>query len=354
MNSLPHHIYFKDLDSRFIRINEAHAQSFRLDSPDDAIGKSDLDFFSEEHAKQAFEDEQIIIRTGKSLITEEKETWEDRPDSWASTIKLPLVNRHGETIGTFGISSDITQRKQAEKEIASKNRQLEQMNSDKDKLFSIIAHDLRSPFNALLGLTGLMSDESESLTAEEMVKMAAMVRKSAVQINEELGNLLEWSRIQMNAVPVAPVLQNLGKVIDSELLLLGQASQRKSLRMINSIPPAIQVTADEQMLHSILRNLLANAIKFTRKGGLITICAKVTDEHFAEISVADTGIGMNPETLGRLFFMNENGCRKGTDGEPGSGLGLIICKELVEKMGGQVRAESEEGMGSTFSFSIPS
>lgn len=352
MNNLPHHIYFKDKESRFIRINNAHAKSFGLKAPGEETGKSDFDFFSEEHARKTFEDEQSIIRTGEPLIIEERETWADRPDNWVNTIKLPLLDHEGNIIGTFGISKDITERKLAEKEIGLKNQELQQMNSEKDKLFSIIAHDLRSPFNALLGLTEIMNDKNEKLTLNEIRETAGIVSKSANSLNDQLGNLLEWSRIQMTAISIDLVPQNLRFAADTELELFKEAAQKKQIRLMNSITDSMTVSADKQMLHSILRNLIANAIKFTKPGGSITVAADFRLDDFIEISVKDTGIGMSREILNNLFKLNNQSYRRGTEGEPSSGLGLTICKQLVEKQGGEIWAVSEELAGSTFCFTL--
>ncbi|MCX6240092.1 MAG: PAS domain S-box protein [Bacteroidia bacterium] len=172
MDNLPDHIYFKDLTSRFIRINKAHSRLFGLIDPMEAAGKTDFDFFTNEHARQAYEDEQNIIRTGQMLNIEEKETHRDRPDTWVSTLKLPLCDKEGKIIGTFGISRDITGRKQAEEEVKLKNEELIKTNSEKDKFFSIIAHDLRSPFNGFLGLTQIMAEDLPNLTMDEIQKIS--------------------------------------------------------------------------------------------------------------------------------------------------------------------------------------
>lgn len=353
MISLPDHIYFKDKESRFIRINNSQAQLFGLSLPGEEVGKTDFDFFTEEHARQAYEDEQAIIQSGKPFVQEEKETWADRPDTWVSTIKLPLMNQEGNIVGTYGISRDITEHKQAEVEIELKNQQLEQINAEKDKLFSIIAHDLRSPFNALLGLTELMTDETEMLTLDEMRKSAGMVKRSALILFNQLENLLEWSRLQMNVFSINPVLLNLKTAVNSEFELFKEAAEKKKIRLSNLISETIQVFADKQMLYSILRNLLANGIKFTKPGGEVTLTAKWEPGDVIEISVSDTGIGMSQYILERLFKLNAQIFRKGTEGEPSSGLGLIICKELVEKQGGRIWVESEVGKGSKFAFTLP-
>src|ERR1035438_10826425 len=168
MNNIPIQIYFKDRESRFIRVDKGSAQSFGLSDPIKAIGKTDFDFFTYEHAQQAYEDEQEIIRTGQPISKEEKETWTDRPDTWVSTSKMPLYDKDKKIIGTFGISVNITERKRAEEEIKKTNKQLEKLNSEKDKLFSIIAHDLRSPFQGLLGLTEAIDRKSTRLNSSHL------------------------------------------------------------------------------------------------------------------------------------------------------------------------------------------
>ncbi len=352
MNNLPDHIYFKDIESRFIRINKAHAETFGLTSPGEETGKTDFDFFSKEHAHLAFEDEKDIIYSGKPLVKEEKETWTNRPDSWVSTIKVPLRDQEGDIVGTFGISRDITERKQAEKEIEMKNDQLQKMIAEKDKLFSIIAHDLRSPFNALLGLTDLLADETEMLRPDEIRNMAVMVKKSASSLNSQLENLLEWSRIQMNVITINPVVIPLKQLVDVEIDLLREAAGIKKVRLINLIHDTDEVTYDKQMLQSVVRNLLSNALKFTRSGGEITLTANSEAGKVKEIAICDNGIGMGADLLGRIFQLSGKSSRRGTNGEPSSGLGLIICHDLVAKHGGQILVWSEEGVGSTFTVAM--
>ncbi len=182
MDNLPDHIYFKDMESRFIRINKSHAQFFGLAYPDLAIGKTDADFFSGDHSKQAFEDEMEIIRTGQTLSIEEKETYNDRPDTWVSTIKMPLYDKEGKTIGTFGISRDITKQQLQQTEIKLKNEELQKLNIEKDKFFSIIAHDLRNPLGSFMGYTELMVEDIDNMEVEEIRGMAMEMKNSAYNL----------------------------------------------------------------------------------------------------------------------------------------------------------------------------
>ena len=187
MDNLPDHIYFKDHASRFLRINKALAQFLGLNDPAQAIEKTDFDFFTGEHAQQAFEDEQKIIRTGQLLSTEEKETHHDRPDTWASTIKLPLIDNDRNIIGTFGISRDITKHKLAEEEIKLKNELLQIINAEKDKFFSILAHDLRGPLSAFVAATKIITEEIQTMKFEEIKEITLSMKTISYKYLQSSG-----------------------------------------------------------------------------------------------------------------------------------------------------------------------
>ncbi len=353
MNNIPDHIYFKDCESRFIRINKAHAALFGLGDPELAIGKTDFDFFTEEHAHQAYEDEQEIIRTGQSIRKEEKETWDDRPDTWVLTTKMPLTDKDNKIIGTFGISMNIDERKKAEAEIQLKNEELLRINSEKDKFFSIIAHDLRSPFNGFLGLTEIMAEEITTMTMAEIQKYAIVMRTSATNLYSLLGNLLEWSRMQRGLSTFAPKSFLLMQKILESMVYVLESAVKKEISISYDIPENLEVYADKNMVGGIIRNLVSNAVKFTPKGGNITISAKSVHGNLIEISIKDSGIGMNTNMVDHLFRLDINTSRTGTEGEHSTGLGLILCKDFVEKHGGKLWVESEVEKGSTFRFTLP-
>ncbi len=353
MNNIPDHIYFKDCESRFIRINKAHAALFGLGDPELAIGKTDFDFFTEEHAHQAYEDEQEIIRTGQSIRKEEKETWDDRPDTWVLTTKMPLTDKDNKIIGTFGISMNIDERKKAEAEIQLKNEELLRINSEKDKFFSIIAHDLRSPFNGFLGLTEIMAEEITTMTMAEIQKYAIVMRTSATNLYSLLGNLLEWSRMQRGLSTFAPKSFLLMQKILESMVYVLESAVKKEISISYDIPENLEVYADKNMVGGIIRNLVSNAVKFTPKGGNITISAKSVHGNLIEISIKDSGIGMNTNMVDHLFRLDINTSRTGTEGEHSTGLGLILCKDFIEKHGGKLWVESEVEKGSTFRFTLP-
>ena len=230
---------------------------------------------------------------------------------------------------------------------------LQQLNAAKDKFFTIIAHDLRGPFNGFLGLTQIMVDEISSLTPTEIQGMALDMNKSANKLFHLLENLLNWSRIQQGLIPFIPEKLDLRSIINKSIGLLQDSAKMKGIGIENCITDGQMVLADNNLIQAVIRNLLSNAIKFTNKGGNIIISANTNNEGLIQISIKDSGIGMNPEMVGNLFRIDVNTGRKGTWGELSTGLGLLLCKEFVEKQGGYIWVESEEGEGSILSFSMP-
>jgi PAS domain S-box-containing protein len=603
MESLPDHIYFKDLNSRFIRNNMAHAHSMGLKDPSEMSGKSDFDFFMKEVAQRQFDDEQEIIRTGLPVNKEERTVRSDGSVNWYSTTKMPLRNSMGKIIGTFGISRDITERKKtehelrklsqaieqspvsivitnqegdieyanpkacettgyelkelfgknprvlksgetssqeysflwntitqgsawkglfhnkkkngelywesatiapikdnqgnithylgvkediteklhienalresesqlrsffdlplighamtsptkgwldvnsslcnllgysreelvkttwpeltypddleadnekfalvmadkidgysmekrfirkdkkiinthlavqcmrnpdrtvnyfmvvivditdrkkAEEEIRLKNEVLLRTNAEKDKFFSIIAHDLRSPFNSFINLSKIIAEDVNEMSLGDIQRLATRMSKSASSLFELLENLLEWSKIQRGLSHVHPESLSVDKKIDKLIAVYSETARAKGISLNASVEPDLMVFADRMMIESTLRNLLSNAIKFTNQGGSVDISARnCPNNRCILVTVADTGIGMSQEILGKLFRIDESVSRKGTSGESSSGLGLLLCKDFVEKNGGRIWVESVEGKGSTFSFTVP-
>ncbi len=603
MDNVPDHIYFKDRESRFVRNNLAHAASFGLTDPAGLVGKSDFDFFHEDVARQQYNDEQEIIRTGLSLTKEERTIRSDGSVNWYLSTKMPLRDKLGKIVGTFGISHDITKRKEteqelrklsmaveqspvsivitdpdgdieyanpkacqttgyafreligknprvlksgetspeeysslwqyittgnewqglfhnkkkngdlywekavivpikdsagdithylgvkediteqlkvekalrdnesllrsffdlplighaitspsktwvdvnhalckllgydknelmqttwahlthpddleqdekefdrviageidgytmekrfitkegqvisthlavqcirhpdqsvnyfmvvivditaikeAEKVIREQNEELLKISAEKDKFFSIIAHDLKSPFNAFLNMTRIMAEEVQNISPEKVRQMSASMNKSANALYALLENLLAWSLMKRGLADFKPERLSMPEIVSGIVSMLSGMAANKLIDINVIIPDDLEVLADKEMLGATLRNLVTNAIKFSKEGGLLVISAKKeADGKSVLVSVHDTGIGMNNRILSGLFRIDEHVSRKGTAGESSSGLGLLLCKEFVEKQGGTIRAESEENKGSTFRFTIP-
>jgi len=281
----------------------------------------------------------------------------------SKTIKgektVVLVNSHmvkdenDRMVRIEGTLTDFTERKRIEEEINHKNEELVRLNSEKDKFFSIIAHDLRSPFNTFLGFTRIMAEELPMLTLEEINKMAQSMKKSANNLFNLLENLLEWSQIQRDGIIFNPESFILISKLSEVLEVIVDIAGKKGIKVSYDIPESMLIFADVHMFGTVIRNLVSNAVKFTPRKGKIIVKAKSLIGSWVEIAVKDTGIGMNEEMTGNLFRLDKNTKRTGTEKEPTTGLGLIICKEFIEKHGGSIWVESEEGNGSIFHFTIP-
>jgi len=271
---------------------------------------------------------------------------------WMHFRSTPEPLENGDTLW-HGLIADITERKQAENEINLKNEELSNLVAEKDRFISIIAHDLRNPFNVLLGLTQLLDEDLPNLNLNDTRRMVAALRGTALNVFNLLENLLEWSRIKRGSFGFDPKLFIFAAKMDEFLRPVLDMANKKGIEINYNVPDELVVYADQHMLGSIIRNLASNAIKFTPQNGKVILSAQTLGDRSIEISIKDTGIGMNKSMLNNLFNIDRNKNRKGTDGEPSSGLGLIICKELVEKHGGCMRVESKVGKGSTFYFTLP-
>ncbi|GEM_PF-520933 len=265
----------------------------------------------------------------------------------------PILNTNGDIIGFLGVQHDITGRKQTEQEIKETIQRLLQAIAEKDKFFSIIAHDLRGPFSGFLGLTQVMAEELPSLTMAEIQELAVSMKNSASNLYSLLENLLKWSQIQKGTIPFSPEAIQLKPVIDESIAVAFATAQNKGIEINCTIHEGVEVFADSNMLQTVIRNLVSNALKFTPKGGEVSVSAKVAGDKSVEISVRDSGIGMNQTMIDNLFRPDVRTNRKGTDDEPSTGLGLLLCKEFVEKNNGKLWVKSEVNHGSTFHFTLP-
>ncbi|MDQ7818171.1 MAG: PAS domain S-box protein [Melioribacteraceae bacterium] len=253
------------------------------------------------------------------------------------------------------VSEQITQaiiRKQNAEAIKKYAVELNQLNATKDKFFSIIAHDLRNPFITILGFSELLLSDFNDLTDDEKTYYISEMHKSAEISHSLLQNLLQWSRAQTGKIEFNPTRISILNSVSQNTELLNSSAQKKQIELNGDIDTSIHVNADEDMLNTILRNLITNAIKFTPKGGKVSVSAEIKAD-MVEIIVNDTGVGMDENTRKKLFRLDETQTTAGTDNEAGTGLGLVLCKEFVERHGGQIRVESEPGNGSKFIFTLP-
>lgn len=243
--------------------------------------------------------------------------------------------------------------KQQNRELENQARQLRELNQTKDKFFSVIAHDLRNPFHGLVGLTQVLVEDFDTMDTEKVKRFHNLIYQSAKQGYQLVLNLLEWIRSQTGRINFNPERLDLGKIISDNIKLARSTAQNKNVTLINKVENGLIVVADYNMIHTIFRNLISNAIKFSNPGGTVTVEGE-KDEGKAVVKVIDQGIGMDEETRKNLFRIDIAQSSRGTAGETGTGLGLILCKEFVARHNGEIRVESEKGKGSTFTVILPS
>ncbi|MGE5679381.1 MAG: PAS domain S-box protein [Bacillota bacterium] len=274
-----------------------------------------------------------------SIFTKEGE---ERIITWNTTL---ITDEQGNVVGSTSIGKDITERKQYEEK-------LKKLNADKDKFFSIIAHDLKSPFTALLGFSEYLAHYLEELSPDEIRDFAINIHKSANGVFRLIENLLQWSRFQSGRIEFAPLNFDFSDLADILFQLYQASAFKKKLHLEFDLQPDLTAYADKNMIETVLRNLISNAIKFTNTGGKIKLTAHKED-NFIEVNVIDNGVGISAENATKLFKLSEKFSTKGTDHEKGTGLGLMLCKEFVEKNGGSIMVFSRPGEGSRFMFTVP-
>ncbi len=513
MDYIPDSIYFKDIESRFIKANKGTLNKLGLKSLDELIGKTDFELFNDEHAIEAREDEKNIIETRVSIINKiEKETWQDGRISWVSTTKIPLIDENDVVYGTFGITRDITEQKKAEdvkdsllkistavttldsinllyafihnavsglmraenfyiaiyhpktetisfpyfvdevdqqpeekkigkglteyvlrtgkaqlidaerdmklreegetellgapteiwlgvplivegkpigvivvqdyssattykeeekeiltyvseqialaidkkqneEKVIKYSEELKELNASKDKFFSIIAHDLKSPFHGLLGLTRMIVEEYDSMSESEVRSYLKIIKDSTESTYKLIENLLEWSRLESGKMKFNPALQNMFMIVEDTRTLLNQNARVKNISLRNKLGHQSFVWGDDTMLQSLLQNLISNAIKFTPTGGFVEVTENMFDDCI-EFIVSDSGVGINENDIEKLFRIDVSFTTKGTQQEKGTGLGLALCKEIVNIHGGEIKVESKLGEGTKIIFTL--
>jgi PAS domain S-box-containing protein len=272
---------------------------------------------------------------------------------WESVSISPVTNSEGQITHYIGIKEDVTKQKMALKALKESESSLKKLNAEKDRFFSIIAHDLRSPFSSLLGISELMVENLQRLSKNEIEDFAIHIRNSATKTYQLLENLLEWAKNQSGLIPFKPELLIFNSIAEDCILILQEQLQSKGISITSDIPSKFELFADKNMLLAVIRNLISNAIKFTPKGGKIKIGAIINQNGDIEISVDDTGIGMSKDLADNLFRIDFKTSRPGTDGETSSGFGLLLCKDFIEKHSGQIWVKSDVGIGTTFFFTIP-
>jgi len=261
------------------------------------------------------------------------------------TTLTPITAQNNKVERLIAIDSDVTTLKEVE-------RELNKLLLTKDKFFSIIAHDLKNPFNTLIGLSQLLVRGYERMSEEKIKYFHNNLYQISKNGYELLVNLLEWSRSQMGTIKFNPEKFNLNALTKETFSLYNAKASEKEILLTNKLSENSEITADKNMLKTVFRNIVSNALKFTERGGVIEISEK-DSEGSKEITIRDTGIGISPENIQKLFRLEEHFTTEGTEDEAGTGLGLILCKEFIDKHGGKIRVESKVGFGSKFIFTLP-
>lgn len=238
-------------------------------------------------------------------------------------------------------------------QLAQSEEELKELNASKDKFFSILAHDLKSPFGGLLGYMELLVEDFDTLTLDEIKEFVGRVRTMVVNIYDLTKNLLDWSRLQNGRMECSIERHNVHEAVSYTANLINANARNKGIAIINNVDKSVNVLADNMMLNLVFQNLLSNAIKFTPRDGKITISSKPIGI-FHEIQIVDTGIGMSEATLQKVFRIESVHTTLGTENEKGTGLGLILCKEMIERQKGAISVQSKLNEGTTFSFILPS
>lgn len=350
-------IFCVDEKGEYKFTNHLFASTFGK-TPEYFIGKTFWDVYDKEHADYRYEATKRLFQTGKSESLEVEVPLPDKTLYFLATTN-PIKDESGKVILNLTHAADITRIKQTERllqekteKIVAQNEELQKLNAAKDKFFSIIAHDLKSPFNSILGFSELLVERISEKDYDGIEKYSGIILQSSQRAVDLLMNLMEWSRSQTGRIEFNPERFDFSEFINEITLLFDDIARQKEIVIKRETPPNTLVFADPAMINTVMRNLISNAIKFTKPDGqiIITVTGKPQE---INVSVKDSGIGISAERKDKLFRLDESYSTPGTNNEKGTGLGLILCKEFVEKHGGTIWVESEPGKGSVFSFSIP-
>ncbi len=339
-----------DLNGRYLLINPAVASVLHLE-PSQVEGRTFEELLPSETVKK-FKDRIAQVQSAALPIHVEDSLHVNNDVRHFLTTLFPLPDGAGEMPSIGAIAHDITDRKRAEEKINCINQQLQHLLTEKDKFFSIIAHDLKSPMTGLLSLSKMFADDVETLNIKELQNVASMMHKSSERLYALMENLLQWALMQQGVMEFSPRAHSLQELVHAGIDPLRSVSEQKQITLQSRIPDDLVVLADAQMITTVVRNLVSNALKYTESGGSVNITA-TPDQGMVRISVQDSGMGMDQPTQDRIFSLDRKASRPGTQRETGTGLGLVLCKQFIEQHGGKIWVESELGKGTTVFFTLP-
>ncbi len=358
LDNIPDSIYFKDKESRFVRISRSMAEKFHIAEPATIIGKSDADIFTSLHADQARRDELEIMNSGQPLVALiERETWPDHDDTWCSTTKMPLRDSVGGVVGTFGVSRDITELKSIEAELRVARDQADRANQSKSEFLANMSHEIRTPMSGVMGMAELLG---ETTLDDQQRSFLLMMQQSAHSLLRILNDILDFSKIEAGKLEVEEFPFDLRSCVGHAVKSQSARASQKSLELLLKIDADVPdyVSGDPGRLAQVVSNLVGNGIKFTDKGEVSVRVSKLGVEENGScrglsFSVRDTGIGIAKEQQSAIFEAFTQADASTTRRFGGTGLGLAISSQLIEIMGGRIWVESELGVGATFHFELP-
>ncbi len=343
----PIHSFIKDVsedESRVLFASENYDEMIGVKGSD-MVGKNMYELFPEEFAKKITADDLNVVLKGELLRLEE-----DLNNRNYRTIKFPIKQEDKTFLAGYTI--DLTDLRNSEKLIRENETRLRELNATKDKFFSIIAHDIRGPFSSIIGFSHLLVDQIEEENFEDVKKYAKIILKSSEDAMDLLKNLQIWSTLQRGNITFKPLFFDLVVLVKEITDIFTASAQLKSISILSLLPPSYLICGDEEMISTILRNLISNAVKFTRPGGQIFISTEDNPKEWT-VCVRDTGIGIELDDLEKLFRIESSHSTFGTLNEKGTGLGLILCKDFVKLHEGKIWVKSKIEQGSSFFFTIP-
>ncbi|OGW75713.1 MAG: hypothetical protein A2Z72_03330 [Omnitrophica bacterium RBG_13_46_9] len=369
LDTVPDMIYFKDLDNRFIMVNNAHARALNL-TPEEVKGKTDLDFFPEEIAKQYYKDDTYVIRTGKAIVGKiEKAKRPDGGTTYVSTTKVPHYDENGKIVGTIGITHNITDKMIAEeelrahkdnlealvkrrtKELKGSNERLLYMYKMKSEFTNMVSHELRTPVAAIRILVETLK---KGRVRDEKLKdeYYDMILEESDRLTRLINDILDFSKLENKKMKFKIIQGDLNEVVTQVLKSYEAAIHKKGLKLTVDLDQSLPLVAyDADRMTQVFHNVMHNALKFTEKGSIRVVSQAETEE--AKIVIRDTGCGIKTEDLPRIFQKFEQVSTEERPGNGGTGLGLAICKQIMEQLGGTISVRSTFGKGSEFTIALP-
>ena len=346
-------IFSLDLEFRYTAFTFSHRETMKaIYGVDIELGMYMPDLIAHEDDRRRIVNNYKMALQGKHFMQIEEYGDEAfRTIVWEIRYS-PIYNDDHVAVGLTVFISDISDRINTEETLKANEARLRELNATKDKFFSIIAHDLKNPFNAVIGYSNLLIEQVMEKDYEGIYNYATIIKDSSLRAMSLLNNLLIWARSQTGKMAFNPEYIELVPLIEEVLALLNDSAHQKTIAITTDLTHNVQVFADKEMICTVLRNLVSNALKFTHPGGKVTISVHLLEEG-SVVEVSDNGMGIKKENIYKLFKIDESYSTRGTQNESGTGLGLLLCKEFVEKHGGKIWAESEVGKGSKFSFVIP-